>query len=141
MDDPTPHPPQIYRLRTPNSPTSPKICRDTIALLLQATGHRELADTARLLVSEVVTNVGAHTASLVVRLEAVVRHDRVRVSVYDETADATPRPIGPDTQAESGRGLLLVSGFAHDWGVTGSDGFPATGKRVWFELRDDPGGS
>jgi hypothetical protein len=37
--DPSPlatHPPQLYRLRAPNSATSPKICRDMVALLLEA---------------------------------------------------------------------------------------------------------
>ncbi|MEV0220007.1 ATP-binding protein [Streptomyces sp. NPDC050704] len=133
--------PQTYRLRTPNSPSSPKICRDTVALLLQTTGHPELAETARLLVSEIVTNVGLHTTSLAVRLEAVIRHDRVLVSVHDDDpgADpgADPRPRVTDGQAESGRGFLPLAGFAHDWGVTWADGFRTTGKRVWFELRDD----
>jgi anti-sigma regulatory factor (Ser/Thr protein kinase) len=138
------HPPQIYRLRTPNSPSSPKICRDIVALLLQATGHPELVETARLLVSEVVTNVGLHTTSLAVRLEAVVRRDRVRVSVYDDAVDAavdvTPHLNALDTQAESGRGLLLLAGFAHDWGVTRAGAVPASGKCVWFELWGDVDG-
>jgi anti-sigma regulatory factor (Ser/Thr protein kinase) len=137
--DPTalaPHPPQIYRLRVPNSPAGPKICRDIVALLLRATGHGALTDTARLLVSEVVTNVGLHTTSLAVRLEAVIRHDCVRVSVYDDEHDAIPAPNAPNAQAEGGRGLLLLSGFAHAWGVTRATEFPDHGKRVWFELRD-----
>lgn len=136
----TEQPPQTYRLRTPNTPSSPKICRDTVALLLRSTGHPELADTARLLVSEVVTNVNLHTTSLAVRLEAVVRYDGVLVSVYDDDPGTDPCPKVTDGQAESGRGLLLLAGFAHDWGVTRTDASPTSGKRVWFELRDDANG-
>ncbi|WP_200304044.1 ATP-binding protein [Streptomyces adelaidensis] len=134
---PVKHPPQIYRLRTPNSPTSPKICRDVVALLLQTTGHGELVDTARLLVSELVTNVGLHTTSLDVRLEAVVRHDRVRVSVYDDELRAAPaaRPSPLDAEAEHGRGLLLLSELAQEWGVGRGNEPLALGKQVWFELR------
>jgi hypothetical protein len=76
-----------------------------------------------------------HTASLAVRLEAVVRHDRVRVSVYDDAPDADPHPQPGDTHAENGRGLLLVTGLARDWGVHRGERHGGTpGKRVWFEL-------
>ncbi|WP_406456547.1 ATP-binding protein [Streptomyces sp. NBC_01622] len=136
---PHPHPPQIYRLRTPNSPTSPKICRDLVALLLQVTGHHQHADTARLLVSEIVTNVNLHTDSLAVRLEVVLRHDRLRVSVYDDALDADPRQKPGDAYDENGRGLLLLTGLARDWGVQRSasaHGTPA--KQIWFELGGAP---
>lgn len=137
--------PQTYRLHTPNSPSSPKICRDTVALLLRVTGHPELVDTAGLLVSELVTNVSLHTASLAVSLEAVVRRDRVRVSVYDDSpAGSPPVPSMPDQDSDSGRGLLLVQAMAQAWGV--GPGYPSgldrrddqDGKHVWFELRDHP---
>ncbi|MGW0943810.1 ATP-binding protein [Streptomyces sp. NPDC002623] len=129
-------PPQIYRLRAPNSPSSPKICRDTVALLLQATGHPELSDAARLLVSELVTNVNLHTTSLAVRLEAVVRRDRIRVRVYDDEP-GSPQLPATDPGREHGRGLLLVETMAQDWGVGTShpsDSSGRGGKHVWFEL-------
>ncbi|MEV0473322.1 ATP-binding protein [Streptomyces prunicolor] len=141
--DPAPHPPQIYRLRTPNSPTSPKICRDLVALLLQVTGHPHHVDTARLLVSEIVTNVNLHTDSLAVRLEVVLRHDRLRVSVYDDAPDADPqqKPGGTcDAYEESGRGLLLLTGLARDWGVRrGGNAYGTPAKQIWFELGGAPG--
>lgn len=133
--DPAPHPPQIYRLRTPNSPTSPKICRDLVALLLQVTGHPHHADTAKLLVSELVTNVNLHTDSLAVRLEVVLRHDRLRVSVHDDALDADPHQKPGDAYDENGRGLLLLTGLARDWGVQhGATAHGIPGKRIWFEL-------
>ncbi|MFJ9245359.1 ATP-binding protein [Streptomyces sp. NPDC101776] len=132
---PRPTPPQIYRLRTPNSPTSPKICRDLVALLLQVTGHPHHVDTARLLVSEIVTNVNLHTDSLSVRLEVDLRHDRLRVSVHDDALDADPHQKPGDAYDENGRGLRLLTGLAQDWGVqrgVTTHGIP--GKRIWFEL-------
>ncbi|MCX4906632.1 ATP-binding protein [Streptomyces sp. NBC_00878] len=130
-----------YRLRAPNASSSPKVCRDTIALLLQTTGHPELAETARLLVSEAVTNVNLHTTASAVHLEAVVRHDRVLVSVHDDDPSAgRPHLRAADGQSENGRGLALLAGLAHDWGVTWTDGYHTTGKRVWFELRSNTGG-
>ncbi|MEV5527917.1 ATP-binding protein [Streptomyces prunicolor] len=135
---PHPHPPQIYRLRTPNSPTSPKICRDLVALLLQVTGHPHHADTAKLLVSEIVTNVNLHTDSLAVRLEVVLRHDRLRVSVHNDALDADPHQKPGDTcdaYDENGSGLLLLTGLARDWGVQrGGAAYGIPGKQIWFEL-------
>ncbi|MFD5254934.1 ATP-binding protein [Streptomyces bobili] len=128
-------PPQIYRLRTPNSPASPKICRDTVALLLNATGHHELTDAAGLLVSELVTNVGLHTRSLAVRLETVVRLDRVRVSVYDDEPARPAPPPAIDLGAENGRGLLLIEAMAQSWGVGSAHPHSPYGKHIWFELR------
>ncbi|MFI1483207.1 hypothetical protein [Streptomyces sp. NPDC020747] len=70
----------------------------------------------------------------------MVRHDRVLVSVYDDDPGAgRPHPKVVNHQSENGRGLLLLAGPAHDWGVTWTDGYRTTGKRVWFELRSDTG--
>ncbi|MFE2418856.1 ATP-binding protein [Streptomyces hokutonensis] len=99
------------------------------------------ADTARLLVSEIVTNVNLHTDSLAVRLEVVLRHDLLRVSVYDDAFDADPHQKPGDAYDENGRGLLLLTDLARDWGVRRSaaaHGTPA--KQIWFELGGAPGG-
>lgn len=112
--------------------------------LLRVAGHHpELVETAGLLVSELVTNVSLHTASLAVRLETVVRHDRVRVSVYDDEPAAPPPPSTPALGCENGRGLLLVEAMAQDWGVGEahpSDPSRRGGKHLWFELLDRPTG-
>lgn len=91
----------------------------------------ELADTAELLASEVVTNALVHGDSDV----------NVYVRRYDtclrvEVRDSDPRPARPVTlpraedQAEGGRGLLIVSALASAWGNSPS----GRGKTVWFEL-------
>ncbi|MFJ9587210.1 ATP-binding protein [Streptomyces acidicola] len=134
--------PQAYNLTTPNSPLSPKICRDTVALLLTANGHTpQLADTARTLVSEVVTNAVRHTGAATIRLDTAVTADGVRVAVYDDgpagllvPSKVTHETYGSSYDDEGGRGLLLVRALAQGWGV-GSAYTPGQGgKHVWFEL-------
>ncbi|MET9293782.1 ATP-binding protein [Streptomyces sp. NPDC003077] len=116
-----------------------------VASLMRATGHDGLADPARLLVSEVVTNVHLHTDVAKLQLVATVHPEWVLISVEDRAPRAHPRtpppggPRHPDPHAEGGRGLMLVQECAHAWGITWHGGLEPTGKRVWFELRDAPG--
>src|SRR5690606_17304927 len=103
---------------------------------------------ARLLVSELVTNAIRHTDSDKVRCALWLNGLRLRLEVTDEGNElATPRPTvdhAPerDTESEGGRGLLLVSLLAEEWGVrTGRDRADdrydpgASGHAVWAELR------
>ncbi|MDO0929637.1 serine/threonine-protein phosphatase [Streptomyces sp. TG1A-8] len=91
----------------------------------------ELADTAELLASEVVTNALVHGDSDV---NVYVR--RYETCLRVEVRDSDPRPAEPVTlpraedQAEGGRGLLIVSALASGWGNSPS----GRGKTVWFEL-------
>jgi len=92
-----------------------------------------LADTATLLVSELVTNAlrhGGGPRELLVDVHA----GGVHVSVSDSS------PVPPlqrdqgatlDVLPETGRGLLLVEALADDWGWAQEP----LGKRVWFRLR------
>ncbi|MEU3985821.1 ATP-binding SpoIIE family protein phosphatase [Streptomyces sp. NPDC026672] len=90
-----------------------------------------MTDAAELLASEVVTNALVHGDSDV---HVYVRKyaDRLRV----EVRDSDPRPARPvdlprmEDQAEGGRGLLIVSALASQWGNSPS----GRGKTVWFEL-------
>ncbi|MFF1376464.1 ATP-binding protein [Streptomyces sp. NPDC058308] len=131
---------QTYRLTTPNTPLSPKICRDTVALLLAANGHRpDLADTVRTLVSEIVTNAVTHTGSPTIDLETVVLRDGVRVVVHDDRAVTEPlAALDVSRDSERGRGLLLVQALADAWGVASAARAQEGGKNVWFELRHPP---
>lgn len=87
-------------------------------------------ETAVLLTSELVTNALRHAGGPPV-LRAEVSRDTVRVSVADESRTMPVLQTWPAHTAEGGRGLLLVSELAAQWGVThGPDG----GKAVWFEL-------
>jgi anti-sigma regulatory factor (Ser/Thr protein kinase) len=89
--------------------------------------------TAALLVSELVTNAIRYGGSRAV-LEATAPGGLLRVAVRDDNPDLPVVGHHPDLTAEGGRGLLLVSTLADDWGVESSDG----GKAVWFELALDP---
>lgn len=126
--------PQTYHLTTPNSPLTPKICRDTVVILLVIHGHTsDLADTARTLVSEVVTNAVLHTGSPTIDMETAVLPNGVRIAVYDDSPAAHLAPIDATWDGECGRGLLLVQALAETWGVTPAH--PYSRKHVWFELR------
>ena len=89
-----------------------------------------LIDTAMLLVSELATNAIVH-ASSTVRLRIDVGND-IRVEVRDED-DTPPVPEDADDEAESGRGLAIVTSLAKEW----SWATHANGKVVWFSLARD----
>ncbi|EYT83913.1 regulatory protein, partial [Streptomyces sp. Tu 6176] len=59
----------------------------------------------------------------------------VRIEVTDARGEQLPTtppyPEGPSTEAESGRGLLLVEALADRWGV---QPYPPGGKTVWAEI-------
>ncbi|MER7703761.1 ATP-binding protein [Kitasatospora sp. NPDC097605] len=93
-------------------------------------GVPELADTAELLTSELVTNALQHTGQGAV-FDAVLTGDqRLRIEVQDGTARLPGRRRDPDAYATSGRGLLLVEALADSWGVQ----LRGDGKVTWFEL-------
>jgi anti-sigma regulatory factor (Ser/Thr protein kinase) len=81
-------------------------------------------ELVQLLTSELVTNAAVHARS---PLELVLDHRAaaVRVEVYD-------RDTTIPTDAEKGRGLVLVDALADRWGANGT----TTGKVVWFEIAD-----
>ncbi|MDQ1698321.1 MAG: hypothetical protein QOG34_184 [Frankiaceae bacterium] len=93
----------------------------------------EVRRTASLLVVAVlVTNSLVHgrsaaTVDMELRPEGVLR-----VAVSDRSSAPLPAvDLHPETCAEGGRGLLIVSLLASRWGSALS---PRGGKTVWFEL-------
>jgi PAS domain S-box-containing protein len=104
-----------------------RFTRDT----LTAWRHTELADTACLLVSEILTNAVWHARQTIgLRL-----HHTAREIIAEITDDNTqlPQRILPAPADESGRGLTLVDALADAWGARLS----GTGKVVWFTLATD----
>ncbi|SCK56692.1 Histidine kinase-like ATPase domain-containing protein [Streptomyces sp. WMMB 322] len=92
-----------------------------------------------MLVSELFTNAVRHTASDKVSCELWLVGLRLCLEVTDQGGG--PDPLRPppgdpsDADGESGRGLLLVSVLADDWGIRRSlDGGPDSGHAVWAEL-------
>ena len=91
--------------------------------------------TARLLTSELVSNVVLHAGECSPpRATATVWicTERMRVDVLDHGDGFRPDVGRLDTDRDSGWGLPLVAEMADDWGVV-----PTSGSWVWFELLRD----
>jgi serine/threonine-protein kinase RsbW len=94
-------------------------------------------DDAVLCVSELVANAILHSKSGLPGGRFKVRVScypagHVRVEVTDQGGLWIPDPSG---RQNHGRGLLIVSHLATDWGIVG-DG--QTGRTAWFELLSAP---
>lgn len=113
----------------PATTTQIRESRQFLAGLLA--GH-PAADDAILCLSELATNATLHSrsrepgGSFRVRVE---RHGgRVRVEVTDQGGAWQQRPSDDD---QNGRGLLVVSRLAKNWGRVGDEN---TGWTLWFEI-------
>lgn len=103
--------------------------RHRLRAALDRWGVPELADTAELLASELVTNALVHTDRGAVLDAVLTPEQRLRIEVLDGTARLPGRRT-PSEYATSGRGLLLVEALADAWGVQ----LRGDGKVTWFEL-------
>lgn len=129
-----------YRLTAPNAPDTPQFARDHVGYLLLRSQLRDLAETARLLVSEVVTNVYQHTGAPTLSVETTISPGGVLVGVRDASPRGVPRPRLSSPDDERGRGLTLVQLLFAAWGITLHDPPEPTGKTVWFQLCGSIGG-
>ncbi|NUP38778.1 MAG: serine/threonine-protein phosphatase, partial [Streptomyces sp.] len=101
--------------------------RDLTRQQLASWGLDRLADTAELLVSELVTNA-IRAASYEVELR-LMRVGKLLVEVSDDNHNL-PQLQRADADDVEGRGLALVSHMSRRWGTSRK----AVGKVVWFEL-------
>lgn len=99
-------------------------------------GHavgRQAAETAVLIVSEFVSNAVVHSGSTVIRCALQLGGSLLRIEVTDQ-GDGRAFPVIRHAAADeiSGRGLLLVSAVAEEWGT-----LPAVprGWTVWATVR------
>ncbi|MFC8362025.1 ATP-binding protein [Streptomyces griseorubiginosus] len=77
----------------------------------------ELAETAELLTSELVTNVILHAQdSATCRVTCELSAKSLTVTVIDY-GQGLPRMRGSSDTATNGRGLFLVDALAQDWGI------------------------
>jgi PAS domain S-box-containing protein len=95
---------------------------------LTAWDQAELADTAGLLASEILTNAVRH-ARQPIGLRLHLMPDEIITEVTDDYAQP-PRRTLPALDDEYGRGLTLVEALAHNWGALPT----SDGKIVWFTL-------
>lgn len=102
-------PPWTYTLQLPQDPRAPGVARHTLRHVLRAHGMSELAETAELLASELVTNAYQHSSGPYSLRMRDAGRSRVRLGVWD-TDPRIPAPFrwseeAPAELAERGRGL------------------------------------
>ena len=118
-------------------PANPRSIAEARALVRTAIRSWDIpidAETAALLVSELVTNAVTHdrtaTGHAWVALEITGNRDQLHVEVRDASPAQPVLHAAPSLDAEHGRGLLLVDLLSSAWGC-----FPtAAGKAVYFTL-------
>ncbi|MFJ3216079.1 ATP-binding protein [Kitasatospora sp. NPDC086801] len=84
---------------------------------------------AELALVEMLVNAWRHGGTPAPLVLILAVGPTLRVSVSDESPDL-PKKQEPAPLAQSGRGLLLIEGLTHRWGVDPQE----RGKSVWFEL-------
>lgn len=113
--------------------------RARLLAVAQLAGWELPYDTAAHIVAELAANAAVHGRVPGRNFRLTLEADaagRLRIEVTDargERLPAVPRPAAED--AESGRGLLMVTALATRWGVT-SGPFPS--KTVWAEVDARP---
>ncbi|MET3962307.1 anti-sigma regulatory factor (Ser/Thr protein kinase) [Marmoricola sp. OAE513] len=130
-------------LALPASPPSVRLARDWVTGVLEEIGRPELADSARLAVSELVTNAILHAdPPMTVHVRGTVDHPRIEVTDQSmvppqQRHSSTDIDLDDDfSWSTVGRGLDLVASYALRWGA---DIDPrGMGKVVWFEPSADP---
>lgn len=120
-------------------PAEPQAVRRVRAFVLRALDAGgiggDVRDAMVLMASELVTNVVRHGGGdghLTVLLFLLRAEKTLRLEVHD-TNRRLPVPRVADDADESGRGLLVVSSLATQWGACPT----ATGKYVFCELSID----
>lgn len=115
--------------------TAPAKARQDVALYLSTWNLGHLAEAARTIVSELVTNAVTHTDTRRIGV-SVTRTGTTAVHIV--VTDCSRQPPLPDAGSRSdpvnltehGRGLLLVEALSTRWGTEQL----ATGKRIWADL-------
>jgi anti-sigma regulatory factor (Ser/Thr protein kinase) len=126
-------------LALPASPPSVRLARDWVSGVLREIGRGELADSARLAVSELVTNAILHAdPPMTVHVRGTSEHPRIEVTdqslVPPQRRNSELITVDPDDDLSwttMGRGLDLVAIHSVRWGAEISPN--GLGKVVWFE--------
>ncbi len=109
-------------------------------LVLAEWGLKALAETAELIVSELITNAVRAAAGLparqqglpTVRMWLSANHEGVLIQVWDAD-EQMPARQQAESDAEHGRGLLLVESLSTAWGAYRPQ--RSNGKVVWATLQ------
>ncbi|MFB7321639.1 ATP-binding protein [Streptomyces sp. NPDC056190] len=132
--------PTEFAMSFTSTPRGARLARLFVSHCLDSWGHpydSDVNETLTLITAELCSNAVRHGRvpgrDFHVRLTSEADAGRLRVEVSDTRTERRPviaPPAQPD--AESGRGLLLVTALAADWGVIPRPAAP--GKTVWAEL-------
>jgi anti-sigma regulatory factor (Ser/Thr protein kinase) len=121
-------------------PATPESIREARRFVLDQLAEvpRDTRDQVSLIVSELVTNAIVHAATgytVALNLDA----QTLTLEVADR-GDGRPSPADapPPAEQQHGRGLLIVTELADEWGVIPNSNQP--GKTVWVKLPLSPGG-
>jgi anti-sigma regulatory factor (Ser/Thr protein kinase) len=103
--------------------------------VLREWGLGDLAGDGEILASELLTNAVQASSALpwpgLLTLRLLAGDEQLVIEVYDHCpADPTPRKVTSD--AEGGRGLVVIEALAQRWGY---HRFHPALKIVWAELR------
>lgn len=112
----------------PRTPTACRQARSELRRVLRQWQMEHLADTAELLVSELVTNAVRYAPG---PIHLTARGGHTLRCHIDDGSRLLPRLYNACPDDEFGRGIALVDQLASDWGVDLTD----RGKSVWFELK------
>jgi anti-sigma regulatory factor (Ser/Thr protein kinase) len=116
-----------FETRLPRTAAAPSVARGFLRAWAGGTLPADRLDTARLLVSELVTNAVLHGRGEV-NLRAWLRPDALRVEVRDQGGAFAHEGRRPNAPMAGGWGLQMVSMQSSRWGVSSEC------ARVWFEL-------
>jgi anti-sigma regulatory factor (Ser/Thr protein kinase) len=114
------------------TPTAPRHARRILDRALAEWGLGYLADSADLIISELVTNAvehGAEPALLAIYTDREADGGLLFIEVED-AGEHMPERRDADDEDMNGRGLSIVDALAADWGTEPV----GHGKRVWASL-------
>ena len=117
------------RIALSAGPTAAAAARSQVRAAIYAWDVPVDPAAAVLLASELVTNAIRYETGETITLVISCACGQLRVDVHD-TSCAAPMPVDGPADAETGRGLLLVSSLSKEWGYYRTQ----AGKAVYFTL-------
>lgn len=117
----------MLEVNLPNTPEAPALARLCVVRWLAQEVEPDELETAKLLVSELVTNAVVHGHGEIT-LRATLDEDRLLVDVIDQGRGFERTVRQQDFAGIGGRGLAIVDSEASRWGIHEGT------THVWFEL-------
>jgi len=131
MPQTTPQRPDLgFQMRLAGGPQAASRARTELSRLREEL-EPPVLESARLLVTELVTNAVRHAGLGTIEIWVKVRPECLRVDVSNRGTPFEAHARLARADQESGWGLFLVDRLSDEWGVVEEPGR----QRVWFELR------